>query len=54
MLPVAFARHTATAEHSEQVERTRKIRALPLFPVGAFLNLQLGRPPLDLDGLVIV
>ncbi len=32
----------------------RLIRKILAHTVGVFLNLQLGRPPLDLDGLVTV
>jgi hypothetical protein len=32
----------------------RLIRKVLAHTVGVFLNLQLGRPPLDLDGLVTV
>ena len=32
----------------------RLIRKVLAHTVGVFLNLQLGRPPLDLDGLVVV
>ena len=32
----------------------RLIRKILAHTVGVFLNLQLGRPPLDLDGLLVV